>query len=76
MPISREELESTLKAAFPDAVIQLKDLAGDDDHWEAHISSPVFSGLNRIAQHRLVQEAVSHHTIHALSIKTHTGEKP
>lgn len=70
MPITHTELETTLKAAFPEARITLTDMAGDDDHWSAEVISPRFQGLSRIAQHRMVQEAVAHKNIHALAIKT------
>lgn len=70
MPITRDALEQAIKAAFPEATIAIEDLAGDNDHWAVSITSPQFNGLTRIAQHRKVQEAVSAHDIHALSIKT------
>lgn len=70
MPISREVLATSLTAAFPDAKITIEDLAGDNDHWAVEIVSPVFAGKSRIAQHRMVQEALGDKEIHALSIKT------
>lgn len=74
MPITRNELQTALEAAFPGGTVLLEDMAGDDDHWSASITSPAFRGLSRIAQHRLVQEAVKDKNIHALAIKTFTGE--
>ena len=70
MPISETDLENALKKRFPDAQIACRDLAGDQDHWEVSIVDPVFEGRSRIQQHKLVQEAVVEHDIHALSIKT------
>ncbi len=75
MPIREQDLHARLESAFPDATIAIRDLAGDNDHWEVTIVSPVFAGKTRIAQHRLVQDAVAGEDIHALSIKTHIGEK-
>jgi stress-induced morphogen len=72
MPITENDLRAKLKARFPDAAIEVKDLAGDNDHWQVTITSGAFAGQTRIAQHRLVQEAVQGHDIHALSIKTQT----
>lgn len=70
MPISKEELENVIRSNFPDAQISLKDLAGDDDHWSVEIIDKTFTGLTRIQQHKLVQQAVAGRNIHALQIKT------
>ncbi len=73
MPIIASELTAILKTAFPDATLMLKDLAGDDDHWEVTITSPQFQGKTHIEQHKMVQTAVKDCNIHALSIKTKAG---
>jgi stress-induced morphogen len=73
MPITYAELEATMRAAFPDGKVVVKDLAGDDDHWSVEIVSPQFAGKNRLAAHRMVQDAVADKNIHALAIKTVTG---
>ena len=70
MPITKTELDIALRAGFPEAEIAITDLAGDNDHWAVELRSTVFAGKSRITQHRMVQEAVAHHDIHALSIKT------
>lgn len=72
MPITETELKAKLKARFPDSVIEVKDLAGDNDHWQVSITSSAFAAQTRIAQHRMVQDAVKDENIHALSIKTAT----
>ncbi len=74
MPISHYELENLLKKSFPDGQIECIDLAGDDDHWQVHITSSQFKGLTKIAQHKLVQKAVSGMDIHALAIKTNIAQ--
>jgi len=70
MPISQTELHDLLHDAFPDASIEIQDLAGDDDHWSTTIKCPSFHGKSRIEQHRAVQSAVAGRDIHALAIKT------
>ncbi len=70
MPVEREILQQVLDEAFPASEVKLNSLTGDNDHWEALIKSPVFSGKSRIEQHRMVGDAVKHLNIHALSIKT------
>ncbi len=39
MPMAAADIERMIKVRFPDAEIQLKDLAGDNDHWAAHVVS-------------------------------------
>ncbi|MDX1949751.1 MAG: BolA/IbaG family iron-sulfur metabolism protein [Rickettsiales bacterium] len=70
MPADKNTLHNTLSEAFPEAEISLKSLTGDDDHWEVTIADKAFSGINRISQHRLVQNSIKHLNIHAVSIKT------
>ncbi len=70
MPIEKEILQAKLEEAFPGAEIALNDLAGDNDHWQASVKSDLFKGKTRIAQHRMVFDAVKEYNIHALSIKT------
>lgn len=73
MPMTAEEITTRIQAALPDAIIELKDLAGDNDHWEATITSSAFAGLPRVRQHQLVYAAFGEHmgtTLHALAVKT------
>ncbi len=73
MPMSRTELETSLREAFPDADIELQDLAGDDDHWKAIIVSAAFQGKSRVAQHQLVYAALKGRmggVLHALALET------
>ena len=70
MPITQTELENVLKSNFPNGQITCRDLMGDQNHWEVNIVDPVFEGLSRVQQHKMVQRSVIEHDIHALSIKT------
>jgi len=73
MPMSRTDLEAALREAFPDAEIELVDLAGDNDHWKAIIVSPVFAGKSRVAQHQMVYAALKGRVggvLHALALET------
>ncbi len=73
MPIIATELEGMLKSAFPDAVITVTDLAGDNDHFQVKIKSQAFRGKSRVMQHKAVYEALQGKAggdIHALSIIT------
>ncbi len=70
MPISENDLKNAILTAIPDAEVICQDLAGDNDHWQVTVTSPVFKNKSRIEQHKIVQMAVSKHDIHALAIKT------
>ena len=73
MPMSPDDLEARLRAAFPDAQIVITDLAGDGDHYRARIVSSAFTGLPRVRQHQLVNRALADvlgGQLHALAIET------
>ena len=73
MPMPIQELEAALRAGFPDAEIQVDDLAGDGDHYRARIVSPAFQGLPRVKQHQLVYAALKGRVggeLHALALET------
>ena len=56
MPVN--EIEAMIKAALPDAVVTIEDLAGDGDHYAASVVSEAFRGKSRVAQHQLVYAAL------------------
>jgi stress-induced morphogen len=73
MPMPVTELEAHLREAFPDAAIDIDDLAGDGDHYKARIVSVTFAGLSRIRQHQLVYAALKGKMggeLHALALET------
>ena len=73
MPMPASALEADLRAAFPDAVIEIQDLAGDGDHYRARIVSSAFAGLSRVRQHQLVYAALKGKmggALHALALET------
>ena len=70
MPIEIGELEALLRDNFPDAEVEIEDLAGDNDHYAVTVVSSAFEGKSRIEQHKMVQKVVEDRNIHALSIKT------
>lgn len=73
MPMPEETLRAHLAEAFPDAEIEIIDLAGDGDHYRARIVSPAFQGLPRVRQHQLVYAALKGRMggeLHALALET------
>lgn len=73
MPMPAAQLESELRAAFPNAQIAIEDLAGDGDHYRANIVDEAFRGLPRVRQHQLVYAALKGKVggeLHALALVT------
>lgn len=73
MAMKAEDIESMIKAAFPDATIEIKDLAGDGDHYAATIVSEAFRGKTRVQQHQMVYAALKGNmggVLHALALTT------
>ena len=75
MPMPAAEIETLIRAALPDAEVTITDLAGDGDHYAAHVVSAAFAGKPRIAQHKLVFAALGGRMggeLHALQLTTAT----
>jgi len=73
MPMSGEEVERIIREALPDAEVTLEDLAGDGDHYRAHVVSKAFAGKTRVQQHQLVYAAFGARMgteLHALALTT------
>ncbi|MCF6220490.1 MAG: BolA family transcriptional regulator [Robiginitomaculum sp.] len=73
MAMQADDIIQMIKAALPDAQVELIDLAGDGDHYKAVITSPSFAGLSRIAQHQAVYGALKGKMggeLHALALET------
>ena len=73
MPMPASEIERLIKAALPDASVELTPLADDDDHWAAVVTSSAFNGLSRVRQHQLVNAAFGERLgaeLHALALTT------
>lgn len=73
----KEDIEAKIRVALPDAKVDLRDLTGTADHWEAVVVSAAFAGKSLIERHRMVFAALSEEMkgpIHALTLKTLTPE--
>jgi stress-induced morphogen len=73
MAMPAGEIEKLIKEAFPDADIKITDLAGDNDHFAAMVTSRAFKGKTRVQQHQMVYEALKGRmggVLHALSLQT------
>ena len=80
MPIQAQEIETLIRAAFPDAKVTITDLAGDGNHYAAEVIDESFRGKNRVQQQRAVYAALkekmagSQGDLHALALTTKAPE--
>ena len=73
MAMDLKEIEKLIKETLPDSIIEIKDLAGDGNHYSASIISSAFNGKSKIEQHKIVYAALKGkmgNELHALAIKT------
>ena len=73
MPMDAGEIERMIKAALTDAAVEIRDLAGDGDHYAATVTSAAFRGKSRVRQHQMVYEALGGRmggVLHALALTT------
>ncbi|WP_017930457.1 BolA/IbaG family iron-sulfur metabolism protein [Robiginitomaculum antarcticum] len=77
MAMRADDIRDLLAKTFPQAQIEILDLAGDGNHYKAIITSAQFTGLSRVAQHQLVYAALkgamdgtNDAQLHALALET------
>jgi stress-induced morphogen len=76
--MTADEITVKLRAAMPDARVELQDLTGTSDHWKATIVSAAFHGKSLIERHRLVMAALAEEMkgpIHALTLDVKTPDE-
>ena len=73
MPMAASEIERLIREAIPDAQVEIRDLAGDGDHYAARVVSATFEGMPRVRQHQRVYAALGGRMggeLHALQLET------
>lgn len=73
MAMAADDIEAMILAAFPDAAVDIRDLAGDGDHYAARVVSSAFAGMSRVRQHQAVYAALKGKMgteLHALQLET------
>lgn len=73
MGMKIHEIESMILQAIPDAIIEIKDLAGDENHYAAKVISKEFINKSKIQQHKMVYDSLQGKMggiLHALSLTT------
>ena len=77
MAMAAEDIQGMIKAALPDASVEITDLAGDGNHYSARVVSESFRGMPRVKQHKAVYDALGGRmggVLHALQLTTATPE--
>ena len=73
MAMNASDIERLIKEALPDARVEIRDLAGDGDHYAATVISSAFKGKTRVQQHQMVYAALKGNmggVLHALALTT------
>lgn len=73
MAMDAHEIENLIRVRFPDADVKIQDLAGDGNHYAAHVSAREFKGKSRVQQHKMVYDALEGRmggVLHALALTT------
>ena len=73
MAMAAAEIERFIKEALPDAAIEIRDLAGDGNHYAATVMSAAFKGKSRVQQHQMVYASLKGRMggeLHALALTT------
>ena len=80
MPMQAADIESLIRAGLPDAEIEIRDLAGDGNHYAASVIDESFRGKSRVQQHQMVYAALQGKMdgpageLHALALQTGAPE--
>lgn len=73
MGMAANEIEKRILKALPDAIVEIRDLAGDGDHYAATVTSEAFRGKTRVQQHQMVNAAFGTDmgtVLHSLALQT------
>ena len=73
MAMAAEDIEKMIRAAIPDAQVEITDLAGDGVHYAARVVAESFRGMSRLQQQRAVYAALGGNmggVLHALQLTT------
>jgi stress-induced morphogen len=71
--MAADDIAALIRAAIPDAEVEITDLAGDGDHYAARVTAASFAGMPRIKQQRAVYAALGDRMggeLHALQLST------
>lgn len=73
MAMPATEIQTLIEQSIPHALVEIKDLAGDNDHFAVCVTAAAFRGKTRIQQHQMVYQALGGKMggqLHALAVTT------
>jgi stress-induced morphogen len=73
MAMTADEIETLIRTGLPEAEVTVEDLAGDGNHYRAHVVAPAFRGVSRVRQHQMVYRTLGNRMggeLHALALTT------
>ena len=74
-----EALKKKIETLAPGTQAEVHDMTGTEDHYQARIISPAFTGKMTVDQHRMVMELlkteIDSGEVHALTMKTFSPEQ-
>jgi stress-induced morphogen len=71
--MTSDEIKALICEGLPEARVTIEDLAGDGNHYRAHVVAPDFRGKSRVQQHQMVYRALGGRMggeLHALALTT------
>lgn len=77
MAMEAAEIERLIREGLPDASVEIRDLAGDGNHYAATVISESFRGKSRVQQHQMVYAALKGQMggiLHALALQTNVPD--
>jgi stress-induced morphogen len=77
MAMTADEIETLIRTGLPEAEVTVEDLAGDGNHYRAHVVAPGFRGKSRVQQHQMVYRTLGDRmggVLHALALTTAAPE--
>lgn len=73
MAMAAQDIKDLILKEIPDALIDINDYIGDQDHYKLEVTAEKFRGKTRIQQHQIVYAALGGRVgdqLHALSLTT------
>ncbi len=77
MAMTADEIRALIREGLPQAEVTIEDLAGDGNHYRAHVVSPAFRGKSRVQQQQMVYRTLGVRMggeLHALALTTAAPE--
>ncbi len=77
--LDADVIKQRIEQALPGAKVEVRDLTGTGDHFEARVVTPLFQGKSMVEQHQTVyaplKDVLATGELHALALKTYTPEQ-